>query len=229
MSSPSSGPKGDARGAGSPTHLLGSLEDRLGPRRAGDLPWESGDSYILGQLGRATVLVVLSLAVVYLLSPISLLGTGTILRVGSSAGGTVVFGAVCVVVAALLLVVGLILTRSQAWLSRTMILQSNVPAKEMGRLMASEIRALGMKTRADVFAKGHLLIGASYTLRPDYPPLRVVGSQLGYVTWGGARSLLVVPLPLFRHPKWGQEVDALVRRILGWEEPEQVRTPEMPS
>lgn len=209
-----------------PASLMQGLAERLGPRRSGELPWESGDAYLLGQVGRAGFLVALTSLVVYLLSPVDVIHVGEVLRVGQSAEGTAVFEVIVLLAAVLLVLVGLTVARSRQWLTRTMILQTDIPWEEMAALAQQALKeshASGGKVPLP--GAWGLLVGAALQVRPDYAPLRVVGSRLGYVSWGGARSIFAVPLPLFRHPKWGQEVDLVARAALGWERPTRVKTP----
>lgn len=210
---------------GSVPALFGSLSEKYGPRRQGDLPWERGDSYLIGQLGRAGVIVMLCLATLYLLSPVSFTGTSDLLSVGKSFAGTIVFEALTALSAVVLLLSALIVWRSQQWLPRTMILQTDVPWEELARLVTSRLKDIGASRDKTPLGGRGVLQGAAFQVRGDYPPVRVIGSSLGYVTWGGARSFFVVPLVLFRHPRLGQDLDNLMRDVLGWERPEKVSTP----
>lgn len=220
----SSSDRGDGRPE-RPGGLLQEVTDRYGARREGDLPWENGDAYLLGQLGRATIVVLASLTAVYLLSPIAVTGSGSLLRVGKSLVGTLIFEWVLAMAAGLLVATGLIVYRSQQWLARSMLLQSDVPWHELSGLVEDGLKKLGASGQKVSLPGKGLLVGVAYQVRGDYAPVRVVGSPLGWVTWGGAHSLFVVPLPLFRHPRWGQDLDHLIRDVLGWDRPEKVMTP----
>lgn len=219
----------DTSSAARSKSLLEDVVEYYSPRREGELPWESGDAYLLGQLGRASVVVAGALGVLYFLSPVAITGTGGLLRVGSSAWGTAIFAVVAVVSVILLMGTVLFVAPCRRLLPHTMILQTNVPWKEMVPAVGKRLKSLGVAAKRRRLTSVGLLAGYDFPVRADYSPLKVLGSPLGLVTWGGARSLVVVPSPLFRHPRWGQDVDRLVREILVWERPENVTTPDARS
>jgi hypothetical protein len=213
----------------SPRGYLGAISGYYAPRREGDLPWERGDAYLLGQEGRAAVEVILVLLAWYLLSPYSFAGTGSLLQVGTSLEGTAVYVAIVAVSAIFLAWLAVFLARTRGWIAHAMLIQTDVPWKEMVVAVGTGLKGLGVTRKRVRLPAGSLLQGYAFVVRPDYAPLRVIGSPLGYLTWGGARSFVVVPLPLFRHARWGQDLDHLLRNVLGWERPSSVTTPSAPS
>lgn len=226
------GPEGketDSGAARGSRPVLGSIIEYYSPRREGELPWESGDAYLLGQLGRTLIVVAISFGALYLLSPVAVTGTGGLLRVGTSMLGTVLYAALLVGVLVSLVLSGLFVGPARILLSRTMILQTNVPWKEMVLEVGKGLKKLGVQGKRRRLPSRRMLVGYTFPVRPDYPPVKVIGSPLGFVTWGGARSILVIPRLLFRHPKWGQDLNDLARSALAWERPEHVSTPTVES
>ncbi|MDE1820385.1 MAG: hypothetical protein KGJ23_06885 [Euryarchaeota archaeon] len=209
--------------------VLDPVVEYYSARTEGDLPWESGDAYLLGQLGRAAIVVLASFGLLYLLSPVAILGTGAALRVGVSLWGTAVFVVLSVVAAVLLIATALFVARCRSLLSHAMILQTDVPWREMVLETGKRLKALGVKAKRTRLRERGLVVGYRFPVRSDLAPLKVLGSPLGYITWGGAKSLLVVPLPLFRNARWGQDIDRMVRDVLAWERPDRVRTPATAS
>lgn len=212
-----------------PRNLLDRVEAATAPRTEGELPWGRGDLYLLGQLGRLSVEILIVAAALYLLAPYAFSTPGGLLHVShntTTVDAYAAFGAGCLV---LLVLAGLYVAQCRSWIANTMMLQTNVAWKDMVLAVGKRVKEQGITDKRVELAGRFGLRGYAFSIRADYAPLRVVGSTLGYVTWGGARSFLVVPLPLFRHPRWGQEIDQLARDILGWEPLEQVTTPSAPS
>ncbi len=209
--------------------ILEGVVDYYSPRHEGDLPWERGDAYLLGQLGRAAVVVAGSLGALYFLSPFAITGTGGLLRVGTSVWGTAIFGLIAVFSAILLVGTALFVAPARRMLPHTMVLQTDVPWKEMVPEIGRRLKALGVVSKRRRIVSGGLFEGYDFPVRSEYAPLKILGSSLVFVTWGGARSLVVVPLPLFRHARWGQDIDRLVRDVLVWERPGKVTTPDARS
>jgi hypothetical protein len=217
-SSPSSPPRSDAS-------VLHKLVEEYGGRRGGDLPWEAGDSYLLGQLGRTAIILLLFVALDYLLSPVSFVGVTSLEALTLDLAIVFLFPVVLVLTAVVLILSALTVYRSQMWLRRTMILATDVPWLELAALVRARLQLLGVAKDTTYLTGWGILRGLSFSIRGDYAPVKVVGSTLGPVTWGGARSLFVVPLSVFRHPRLGQDLDHLMREVLGWEKPERVVTP----
>ncbi len=215
--------------SGGSRSVLGSVIEYYSPRREGELPWESGDAYLLGQLGRTLIVVAISFGALYLLSPVAVTGTGGLLRVGESMLGTVLYATLLLGVLVLLVLSGLFVGPARVLFPRTMILQTNVPWREMVLEVGKGLKKLGVQGKRKRLPSHRMLVGYTFPVRADYPPVKVIGSPLGFVTWGGARSVLVVPRLLFRHPKWGQDLNDLARSALAWERPEQVSTPTIES
>ena len=209
--------------------LLGPMVDYYSGRREGDLPWESGDAFLLGQLGRFVIILAVTSGILYFLSPVAITGTGDLLRVGTSLENTVVYVLLALAFVGLLILNADYLRRFRSILTHSMVLQTDVPWKEMVVETGRRLKEIGVRTKRRRFPPGGLVRGYEFPVRADYAPVKVVGSALGYVTWGGARSLLVIPLPLFRHARWGQDLDHLVRDVLSWDRQERVRTPVTPS
>lgn len=229
---PPSGPPGEVtpEDQGAPRRgLLDAWVDSYSAPHAGDLPWENGDAFLLAQLGRLAILCAVVFGLLYLFSPVAVTGTGSVLRVGSNTVGTLVYAALALGSLVFLALGGLFTARSRSLLARSMVLQTNVPWRELVPEVGSRLKRLGVKGKRTRIRPAGFLRGYEFPVRSDYAPLKVLGSSLGYITWGGARSMIAVPLPLFRHPKWGQDLDHLVRDILAWERPEKVTTPRAES